>query len=519
MSSIFSCSLRRIDVARSIRHVVLALLTLTIADPGARVSAAELLAGVARVDITDPDAKPANDPLWVKALVLKSEETTAVIVTVDAVAIEEIGRITKPYLETVRSALKQDLKIAPENVLVNASHCHGYVCADVDQRTIQAVKMAAERLVPVRVGAGVGQEIRIMENRRLRLKDGREHDMRRAYSMPADADVVGIGPVDPEIGLLRLDRTDGTPLAVVYNFACHPIHGVPSGGNTADFPGFASRVIEENLGSDVMAFFIQGCAGDINPLNYKGVLNPPDCEPYGNLLGLSALRALRTITTKPDADFKVINQTLQLPRAADMEHRIAAMQSEQAQLLRSLSPTTLNFKTFLPLYIQYKVSDDYPLFYSHRYLREKSLGQENLARFDQENKALMDTYVRNIHTMEQLTVLQANLDLLRKNLAKNVAAGKDTIDVEVAGIRVGEFAMITFPGELTVEIGLNIKNVAPLPLTFVAGYTNGYIYYTPTVAQRNNSGYAQEDCDCIVAPEWQKLFEDRAAVILKSLSN
>jgi len=84
---------------------------------------------------------------------------------------------------------------------------------------------------------------------------------------------------------------------------------------------------------------------------------------------------------------------------------------------------------------------------------------------------------------------------------------------------VGEFAMITFPGELTVEIGLNIKNVAPLPLTFVAGYTNGYIYYTPTVAQRNNSGYAQEDCDCIVAPEWQKLFEDRAAVILKSLSN
>jgi hypothetical protein len=337
--------------------------------------------------------------------------------------------------------------------------------------------------------------------------------------MPADSDVAGIGPVDPEIGLLRLDRSDGTPLAVLYNFACHPIHGVPSGGNTADFPGFASRVIEENLGSDVMAFFIQGCAGDINPLNYKGVLNPPDCEPYGNLLGLSALRALRTITTKPDANLKVINQTLQLPRAADMENRIAAMQSEQARLLRSLSPTTLNFKTFLPLYIQYKVSDDYPLFYSHRYLREKSLGQENLARFDQENRALMDTYVRNIHTMEQLTILQTNLDLLRKNLAKNVAAGKDTIDVEVAGIRVGEFAMITFPGELTVEIGLNIKNVAPLPLTFVAGYTNGYIYYTPTVAQRNNSGYAQEDCDCIVAPEWQKLFEDRAAVILKSLSN
>ncbi len=40
-------------------------------------------------------------------------------------------------------------------------------------------------------------------------------------------------------------------------------------------------------------------------------------------------------------------------------------------------------------------------------------------------------------------------------------------------------------------------------MTFVAGYTNGYIYYTPTADQRNNSGYAQEDCDTLVAPEWQ----------------
>ncbi len=28
-------------------------------------------------------------------------------------------------------------------------------------------------------------------------------------------------------------------------------------------------------------------------------------------------------------------------------------------------------------------------------------------------------------------------------------------------------------------------------LTFVAGYTNGYIYYLPTEAPRKNTGYAQ----------------------------
>jgi hypothetical protein len=91
------------------------------------------------------------------------------------------------------------------------------------------------------------------------------------------------------------------------------------------------------------------------------------------------------------------------------------------------------------------------------------------------------------------------------------------LDVEVGGIRVGDFVLVTFPGELTVQIGLNIKQASPHRFTFVAGYTNGYIYYTPTAAQRNNTGYAQEDCDTLVGPEWQKLFEDKVTEVLKKL--
>ena len=45
-------------------------------------SAAQIHAGVAKADITDREAKPANDPLYVKALVLRDDATTAVIVTV-----------------------------------------------------------------------------------------------------------------------------------------------------------------------------------------------------------------------------------------------------------------------------------------------------------------------------------------------------------------------------------------------------------------------------------------------------
>ena len=84
-------------------------------------------------------------------------------------------------------------------------------------------------------------------------------------------------------------------------------------------------------------------------------------------------------------------------------------------------------------------------------------------------------------------------------------------------MRIGDFVLVTFPGELTVQIGLNIKKNSPHKRTFVACYTNGYIYYTPTEKQLKNVGDAQEDSDCLLAPEWQKLFEDTVEEILKKL--
>jgi len=509
--------MKRTGVGERVNRVsVLLLLAGLAAPPAARP--AELLAGAARVEITDRQAGPVNDPSYAKALVLKSGTTTAVIVTVDAVAIGEIGHIGNDFLSNVRSQLQKDLGIPPKNVLVNASHCHSVVRKDADVLTVEAVKEAWKKLEPVRAGAGRGHEDRIMENRRLKMKDGSEVDMRRAYSMPPDGQVAAVGPVDPEIGLLRLDRRDGTPLAVLYNFAVHPIQGVPSGGNTADLAGFASKVIEENLGGDVLAFFVQGCAGDVNPARYKDVGRPHDAEPLGNLLGVSVLKGLKTIQTREGGGLRVINEALALPRATDYERRMQAIQAEQARLLTELRGTNINLKTFLPLLLQYKVFDDFPSYYSQRYLHEKAAGREDLAKLDEENRAEIERYLRNIYTMENLTRLQTNLELLRLHLAQSQAAGKNALDTEVAGLRVGDFILVTFPGELSVEIGLGIKKRAPAPFTFVAGYTNGYIYYTPTVEQRNNKGYAQEDCDTLVAPEWQRLFEDKAAGVLEKLS-
>ena len=481
------------------------------------LQAGPLKAGVAKIDIAHPDHPPApNDGLWVKALVLTDDVTTVALVTIDAVAIDEIGSIRHPFLANVRAKLATEIKLDPLRLLVNASHCHGTVCGEIEQRTVDCVKQAAAKLTEVRVGVGTGQENRIMENRRLRLKNGREADVRHAYALRADEEIVGVGPIDPEIGLLRLDRLDGRPLAVVYNFACHPIQGVPAGTNTADLTGFASQVIEENLGSGAVALFVQGCGGDINPVYYKDVHHPRDAETLGNLLGLSTLKAVHRIETKPVTSLQMLHRKLSLPRA-DLAPRIEEAEARQQQLLRTLRGTSLNLKTFLGLAAKYNLSTEFPSYYSHRYLLDRHLGRTDLQKLDEENRRNIEAYLQNIFVMEELTRLATNLALLKKHHAQNVAAGSRTLEVEVTGLRVGDFVLVTFPGELTVQIGLNIKQKSPYPETFVAGYTNGYIYYSPTAEQLRNVGHAQEDSDCLLAPEWQEQFETAVKEILAAL--
>jgi len=474
----------------------------------------ELLAGAGRVDITRPGADAGSNPPLVKALVLSRGATNAVIITLDAVAVAEIGSIRDPYLAEVRAALTDSFGIAPESVLVNASHCHALVADDIAARTIEAVKLAWESRVPVKAGVGVGHEDSIMENRRLKMKSGAEIDVRHAYALPPDDEVAAVGPIDPRIGLLRFDRVDnGQPLAVIYQFACHPIQGVPGGGNTADLTGFASQVIEANLGDgSATALFLQGCGGDINPVLYKSVNLPRDGEMHGNKLGLSALAGLRQIETKTDVPLAITRETLTLPRA-DLAPRIEEMEKEIDVLVDSLKGTKLNFETFLPLYVKYHLNADFPSEASHRYLQDELLKKEDWKTLDANNEAAMDAYLRNIRVMEDLTRRQINLALLERHQAENVKAGK-TVGAEVVSLQVGEFRLVTFPAELTVEVGFGIREKSPHPLTFVSGYTNGYLYYAPTVTQMKNRGGAQEDSDCLLAPEWQGIFEAAALRLL-----
>ncbi|MEN6457177.1 MAG: hypothetical protein ABFD10_23220 [Prolixibacteraceae bacterium] len=483
-------------------------------------AAQSLMAGTGKKNIT-ADSGEVHDSLYVKALVIESQKIRIALITLDVVAIGTIGDIPDEFLMNVRKRVKNELKI--DHVLVNASHNHldGFlnggkkIAEDVEGRTIMAVKKALMNMEPVKAGAGKGFENRFAMNRRIKLKSGEVFTIRHANPNMPDDEIAQVGEFDPEIGILRIDRLDGTPKALVYNYACHPYTGVPDKGVTAEFPGFASGIIEEQLGHGAMAFFLQGAAGDITEVLYKDTNNPRDSEPFGQMLALSTLKATRKITAVTTNHLSLISETVKLPLRTDIPDWLKRLEKAEAELLDSLRFTNLNLKVFIPLYIQYNISPDYPSYYAYRYLQEEKTGLNGLKKMDEENQKDIGKYLSNIHVMEKLAQIQVNKEMLKQKQDEINEYGGKFVSAEIMGVRIGDFVIVTLPAEAFVQVGIKIKAESPYANTVFSGYTNGYLHYAPTARSYHEGGY--EIMNCILAPCWQKIYENKIHEIIGKL--
>jgi hypothetical protein len=486
-----------------------------------------LRAGVAKSDITiDAPGVEVKDRLFSKALVLDDGTTRLAIITIDVTAIggRHISRNMLPdvgeeFLPRLREKIHTELGIPGANVMVNASHTHPpgrMLCDDEEQieRTFDAASRASASMVEVKVGAGVGHESRITMNRNLKLKNGKHWTIRHTNPSPPSEEVVDIGPHDPQIGILRVDRIDGRPLAAVYNFASHLLFADPRGRVTADYVGKTSQIVEGTLGDGAMAFFLQGAAGDVIDVFFKDFSRVRDVEPLGLMLAESTLKAFREVLTAAGG-LKVISKIIQLPRRTDIPERIAALQEEQAVLLESLRSTTLNFESFLPLYLKHQLNPTPASDFSFRFLQEGSISPDDLAAMNTVAQRNVDKYLQNLKAMEILARIRDDISTLQKHKALNDESGESTIRAEVQGIRIGEFVLITAPIEVLTEVSLNIKRGSPHKYTFIAGFSNGYMHYGPPAEDYDKGGY--EVNECLLAPEWQAMFERTARQILASL--
>ena len=68
---------------------------------------------------------------------------------------------------------------------------------------------------------------------------------------------------------------------------------------------------------------------------------------------------------------------------------------------------------------------------------------------------------------------------------------------------------------MLTRITLRIKQASPHPYTFVAGFSNGYVHYGAPADEYPLRGY--EVTECLLAPEWEELYAQKAQEILLRL--
>ncbi len=173
----------------------------------------------------------------------------------------------------------------------------------VTRTLIDAVRTAGTNLEPARIAFGTGVSMANI-NRRARDADGK-------ISLGLNPD----GPADRTVNLIRLDRPDGSLIALVANYAMHGT--VMNGQNlkiSGDAPGTVTAYLEEKLGGTVL--YINGAAGDIAPI-YSVYPDPSSghLSQFKVLLGdriLAAVAALGTGTSTVTMRFAA--STIDTPR-------------------------------------------------------------------------------------------------------------------------------------------------------------------------------------------------------------
>jgi neutral ceramidase len=276
--------------------------------------------GTERVDITPPPGiqmagynstgRPARgvlDPLLAQAIVFDDGRRSAALVTLDL-----IFTLLDPEMNAIRARVRQSSGI--EDVIFVASHTHsGPIFMDQpdwNRKTVDAIAAGIDRAYAKRVAARFGSawgQTQIGANRRYQPVDGPEMMFwRNATREPTF-------PVDPTVGVIRIDHSDGSPLAVLVNYACHPVvFGPDNRDYSADYPGEMRKTVEAAYPGSI-CFFLQGGCGDINPYYDKTPLienGVAHMRETGRQIGDEVNRVLRTIVTRapaaPEVGLKVV---------------------------------------------------------------------------------------------------------------------------------------------------------------------------------------------------------------------
>jgi hypothetical protein len=234
---------------------------------GQQTPAGRVRAGAAKVEVT-PKARDLTiatdsirDPLFARVIVVDDGRGCAVLVGLD------LGGVSTALVNDAVTRASAATGCPAENFIVSATHTHSSNTQGLGQgpptaRTVadaivEAAGTAKSRLAPARVGYG-HTSVDLNVNRDL-------FNSKLEWRQEPNPN----GPSDKTLAVVEFIGADNVPIAVYMNYAMHPINFYLSGVISADFPGEASRYIEELFDNRTIAVFSQGASGDQNPRDFR----------------------------------------------------------------------------------------------------------------------------------------------------------------------------------------------------------------------------------------------------------
>ena len=415
-----------------------------------------LRAGVARVEFEaalggammgygarQGGARARHDPLFARAVYLERSGATE---SGELLLVElDLCLLAPAHAEALRARIAERTGVAEARVGIGCIHTHsgpetGLFAALTGAgppddapwlaAALRAAASARAGAEPARLGVGRA-EARIGRNRR-----------------------VAGGPLDPEVLVVRVERADRRPLAVLYIHGCHPtVLGHDNLEYSADWPGAASRAIEAAL-PGVIALFALGAHADIDPrtrgLHDLAVSGQSaggsfaSVEELGRELGTAVAAAADSIATRPDAPIATDTVWCRLPvhGGADPRAREAALAPSRARAQAALG-------------LGADVDPGVPEWFG--LIGERTAG---------------------LAPGEARPRIAAARAYLRDRTAPRFAGGlAPAVSVQVA--RLGDAWLLCLPLEATVDVGLDWKRRLGGAPGAVVSIANGWLRYLP----------------------------------------
>jgi hypothetical protein len=233
--------------------------------------------------------------------------------------------------DEVASALEAEMGIKPLQVWWTTTHTHSApevgppglgeaflgsrynhdhnteYTAWVKKSLMEGIKEAQEKLEPARLGVGWGMAMANI-NRRARDLEG-----------PAFLGLNPDGPADRQIGLIRLEKSDGKLLALIANYSMHgTVLGPQNLLISGDAPGIVADYVEQKLGAPML--YINGAAGNLAPIySVYPDFASGHLSQFRVLLGDKIIAANDLIgRTTSEVRLSVGEQILETPRKSNM---------------------------------------------------------------------------------------------------------------------------------------------------------------------------------------------------------